>query len=96
MTKLLLNAGSVPLYTTTGAPVAPGGVVLDDEMDEAHEALVDDGTLVYVRPGDLPDNLADANLSREARKHAEAGRNADAHSGDDASVKKSTSKGGQS
>jgi len=91
MTKLMLNTGLVPLYTSTGAPVAPGGIVLDDEIDDA-AALQADGVLVHVKPSELPDDAE--NLSPAARDHASG--NADARSGDDATVKTTTSKGGKS
>lgn len=107
MTKLLLNAGSTPLYNAAGAPIAPGDVVLDDEMAPEHEALYDDGTLVYVRPGDVPEDAA--NISQGARAHLDEWRaerdaskparrrgNAEAATSDDAGVTDSTEKGGQS
>lgn len=74
MTKLLLNTGLTPLYTATGSPVPSGAIVLDDEMDDAHEALFAEGVLVYVRPGDVPESSlgADSNMTDEAKKfHAE-------------------------
>lgn len=89
MTKLLLNTGLVPLYNKHGAPIPSGGIVLDEELDEATEESV---VLVHVKPGDLPESHA--HLSAAARKHLRG--NADARSGDDAGVKQSTSKGGQS
>jgi hypothetical protein len=95
MTKMLLNTGSVPLYTSEGAPIPPGGIVTDDELDDGHEALVEDGTLKYVRPAELDDQEDLSNLSAAAQEHASG--NAERGSGDDASVKKeSTSKGGKS
>lgn len=107
MTKLLLNAGSTPLYNAEGAPVAPGYVVLDDEMSPEHEALYDEGVLVYVRPGDVPEDAE--NISPGARAHLDEWRseqsekkggrrrgNAEAATSDDAGVTDSTEKGGQS
>lgn len=107
MTKLLLNAGSTPLYNAEGAPVAPGDVVLDDELAPDHEALLDDGTLVYVRPGDVPEDAE--NVSQGARGHLDEWRaerdaaktsrrrgNAAPAVSDDAGVTDSTEKGGQS
>jgi hypothetical protein len=91
VTKMLLNTGSTVLHTNTGAPVPPGGIVTDDEMD-AHEALMDDGVLVHVRPSELPDDAE--NLSDAAREHASG--NAAPAVGDDAGVKQSPSKGGKS
>lgn len=88
MTKLLMNIDSVPAFTLDGAPVPAGGIVLDDEMADGAE------NLQHVKPSDLPDNLDRSLLSRAARKHVMAGRNADAPSGDDSTVK--AKKGSQS
>lgn len=108
MTKLLLNTGLTPLYTAEGAPIASGDIVLDDEMDEGHEALFADGVLVYVRPGDVPEDaehLTDAARAHidewraekaAAKPNGRRGGNAAAASGDDAGVTDSTTEGGSS
>lgn len=93
MTKMLLNTGSVPLYDIKGAPIPPGAIVLDDELDPSHEALVDDGTLVYVRPSSLPEDVD--HVSAAAQEHASG--NAEAAVRDDAAVQTTPkAKGGQS
>lgn len=91
MTKLLLNTATVPVYTDAGAPVAPGGIVLSDEM-EHHQLLEDDGVLVYVKPSELPEDLE--HLTDAAREHVSG--NAESGSGDDASVSNRTRRAAQS
>jgi hypothetical protein len=73
-------------------------------MAPEHEALYADGVLVYVRPGDVPEDAE--HLSPGARAHLDEWRaeqapkkrrgNADAATSDDAGVTDSTEKGGQS
>lgn len=108
MTKLLLNTGLTPLYTATGSPVPSGAIVLDDEMDEAHEALFAEGVLVYVRPGDVPEDadhltpaarahLDEWDAEQAARKSPKGrGGNAAPAVSDDAGVTDSTTEGGSS
>lgn len=97
MSRLLLNTGSTPLYDRDGRPVVSGQIVHSDELADGHEALYEDGVLVYVRPADVPDT---AILSEGAKAHlaewADERGNAEPAVRDDAGVKKSTSKGGQS
>jgi hypothetical protein len=95
MTKLLLNVDLVTLHNAAGVAIPPGGCVLDTEMGEGVEAIIEDGALVHVKPSDLPEDLSDASLSEAALEHVWRGRNADAPSGDDASVK-ANPKGGKS
>lgn len=89
MTKLLLNAALVTLYTASGAPIPPGGIVLDDEL----EAGWDETTLLHVKPSELPEDLA--HLSQAASEHV-ATRNAEAASGDDSAVSTGTRRGARS
>lgn len=94
MSKLLLNTGLVPLYDANGSPIEPGRIVLSDELGDDAAALEESGALVHVKPSELPEEEKHSLLSDAAREHASG--NAARASGDDAGVKKSSSKGGQS
>lgn len=91
MTRLLLNTDSVPLYTESGAPIPPGGIVTSDELGPEHDGSA---VLVHVKPSELPQDPDASLLSQAAREHL-AG-NADAPVRDDAGVKANPSKGGKS
>lgn len=92
MTKLLLNTGPVPLHTASGAPIQPGGIVLDDELADDWDAAV----LAHVKPSELPEDLGQAVLSEAALEHVWRGRNADSGSGDDSTVSTGTRRGARS
>lgn len=85
MSKLMINTGSIPLHTDTGAPIPSGWVCLSDEVDQDAHGHV----LQHVAPSDVPENLNDAGLTAAAREHLTElrARNAEAAAGDDADVK---------